>query len=183
MPKGIGWKYGVIPFPNCVVGLGHVSVTVGATVMQIVHESGHASSANGAHGHFADWLLESFNRAAFCLMASVGHRCGLFDAMDGLAPAPASEIAARAGMNERYVREWLGAMVTARVVECTTDGDTERYTLPAGHAALLTRTAGADNLAPLAQYIPCWAASRTTSLIVFETGAGFRTSGSRGSTR
>jgi hypothetical protein len=48
--------------------------------MQIVHESGHASSANDAHGYFTEWLLDSFNRAAFCLMASVGHRCGLFDA-------------------------------------------------------------------------------------------------------
>jgi hypothetical protein len=36
--------------------------------MQIVHESGGASSVNDAHGHFAEWLLESFNRAAFCLI-------------------------------------------------------------------------------------------------------------------
>jgi 2-polyprenyl-3-methyl-5-hydroxy-6-metoxy-1,4-benzoquinol methylase len=139
--------------------------------MQIVQESGHASSVN-AHGRFAEWLQDSFNRAAFCLMASIGHRCGLFDAMHGIAPASASEIAARAGMNERYVREWLGAMVTARVVECTTDGDTERYSLPAEHAALLTRTAGADNLAPLAQYIPLLGSVEDDIVNCFRNGGG-----------
>jgi SAM-dependent methyltransferase len=140
--------------------------------MQSVHESGHASSANDAHTNFADWLLDSFNRGAFCLMASVGHRCGLFDAMHGFAPATASEIAARAGMNERYVREWLGAMVTSRVVECTTDEDTERYSLPAAHAALLTRAAGVDNLAPLAQYIPLLGSVEDDIVNCFRNGGG-----------
>ena len=129
-------------------------------------------ASRGAQAPFADWLLDSFNRAAFCLMASVGHRCGLFDAMHDLAASTASEIAARAGMNERYVREWLGAMVTARVVECRTDGDTERYSLPAGHAALLTRAAGADNLAPLAQYIALLGSVEDDIVNCFRNGGG-----------
>lgn len=62
-------------------------------------------------------------------MMSVGHRTGLFDAMSGVPPATARDIADAAGLNERYVREWLGAMVTARVVEV--DPDTDRYVLPA----------------------------------------------------
>jgi SAM-dependent methyltransferase len=140
--------------------------------MEIVRESGHASSANGVHEHFAEWLLDSFNRAAFCLMASVGHRCGLFDAMNGTAASTAGEIAARAGMNERYVREWLGAMVTARVVECTPDEDTDSYSLPAEHAALLTRTAGADNFAPLAQYIPLLGSVEDDIVNCFRHGGG-----------
>ena len=32
-------------------------------------------------------------------------------------PATSSEIAGAAGLNERYVREWLGAMATAGIVE------------------------------------------------------------------
>ncbi|HEU5260751.1 MAG TPA: hypothetical protein VFU41_04905 [Gemmatimonadales bacterium] len=43
----------------------------------------------------------------------MGHRTGLFDVMSKLPPATSDEIAARAVLNERYVREWLGAMVTA----------------------------------------------------------------------
>lgn len=68
-------------------------------------------------GAFADRLLTMLNHGGLCLMISIGHRTGLFDAMKGMTPATAEEIAARAGLNERYVREWLGAMVTGRVVE------------------------------------------------------------------
>jgi 2-polyprenyl-3-methyl-5-hydroxy-6-metoxy-1,4-benzoquinol methylase len=60
-------------------------------------------------------------------------------------------IAAAAGLNERYVREWLGAMVTARVVDF--DPATTRFWLPQEHAAFLTRAAAADNMAVFAQYI------------------------------
>jgi hypothetical protein len=42
--------------------------------------------------------------------ASIGHRTGLFDAMRDQPPQTSDEIAARAGINERYVREWLGVM-------------------------------------------------------------------------
>ena len=50
-------------------------------------------------------------------MISVGHRTGLFDTMAVLPPATVHEIADNAGLDERYVREWLGAMTTGRVVE------------------------------------------------------------------
>ena len=94
---------------------------------------------------FAGRFLTALNNGALCLMVSVGHRTGLFDVMSKLPPATSEEIAARAGLNERYVREWLGAMVTARVVEI--DPASTRFSLPAEHAACLTRAAAADNMA------------------------------------
>jgi 2-polyprenyl-3-methyl-5-hydroxy-6-metoxy-1,4-benzoquinol methylase len=100
---------------------------------------------------FADRLLTALNNAALCLMMSVGHRTGLFDAMRELPAASSNEIAAKAGLNERYVREWLGAMVTGGVVELDATG--EKYRLPPEHAAYLTRAAGADNLSVFAQYV------------------------------
>ena len=66
---------------------------------------------------FAERMLGTLNEAAVALMTSVGHRTGLFDAMAGLAPSTSGEIAAAAGLDERYVREWLGAMVTGGIVE------------------------------------------------------------------
>ena len=101
---------------------------------------------------FAGELLATLNRGALCLMISVGHRTGLFDVMSKMAPATSSEIAAQAGLNERYVREWLGAMVTAKVIDV--NPETLEFSLPAEHAAFLTRAAAADNLAVFAQYIP-----------------------------
>ncbi len=100
---------------------------------------------------FAGQFLAALNAGALCLMASIGHRTGLFDAMSGLPPSTSEEIAKKAGLNERYVREWLGAMVTAGVVEV--DPTSTRYLLPAEHAACLTRAAAADNMAVFAQYI------------------------------
>src|SRR5919201_2609016 len=100
---------------------------------------------------FADRVLTTLNNGALCLMISVGHRTGLFDVLSTLPPATSVEIAAHAGLQERYVREWLGAMVTAGVVEV--DPATTRFSLPAEHAAFLTRAVAADNLAVFPQYI------------------------------
>src|SRR5262245_9649583 len=100
---------------------------------------------------FAGRLTEALNNGALCLMASIGHRTGLFDVMLGQPPSTAQQIASRAALNERYVREWLGAMVTAGVVDV--DESSTLFILPEEHAAFLTRAAGRDNVASFAQYI------------------------------
>ena len=84
-------------------------------------------------------------------MASIGHRTGLLDAMRDQPPSSSVQIAERAGLNERYVREWLGAMVASGVVDV--DAESTFYQLPPEHAAYLTRAAGADNFAVFTQYI------------------------------
>jgi ubiquinone/menaquinone biosynthesis C-methylase UbiE len=119
---------------------------------------------------FADKLLTAVNNGALCLMASIGHRTGLFDAMHGLAPSTSEEIARAANLNERYVREWLGAMVTAEVVEV--DPTSTRYALPAEHAVHLTRAAGADNIAVWTQYIPVLAGVEDEIVACFRNGGG-----------
>ena len=66
---------------------------------------------------FAERFLDALNTSVVVLMTSIGHQAGLFDAMAGGAPATSEKIAAAAGLDERYVREWLGAMVTGRVID------------------------------------------------------------------
>jgi SAM-dependent methyltransferase len=73
---------------------------------------------------------------------------GMLSLMVDLGPATSEELAARARLHERYVREWLGAMVTGGIV--LYDATSATYTLPAEHAAVLTGS-GSANLAPLAQ--------------------------------
>jgi 2-polyprenyl-3-methyl-5-hydroxy-6-metoxy-1,4-benzoquinol methylase len=99
---------------------------------------------------FAGKLVDLLNSGAVSLMISIGHRTGLFDTLAQLPPSTSSEIAVAANLNERYVREWLGAMAVARIVEY--DAESLAYSLPAEHAACLTREAGPDNLATFAQY-------------------------------
>jgi 2-polyprenyl-3-methyl-5-hydroxy-6-metoxy-1,4-benzoquinol methylase len=119
---------------------------------------------------FAGRLLTALNDAALCLMVSVGHRTGLFDVMTRSPPATSEDLASRAGLNERYVREWLGAMVTARVV--TIDPATSRFTLPAEHAAFLTRAAVADNMAVFAQYVAVMGSVEDDIVECFRQGGG-----------
>ena len=78
------------------------------------------------------------------LMLKIGDDLGLFDAA-AQGPASSQELAERAGLQERYVREWLGAMVTGGIFEY--DADTCTYTLPPEHAGLLT---GIDNVTAFA---------------------------------
>lgn len=103
-------------------------------------------------------------------MTSLGHRSGLFDAMDGLPPSTAEEIASAAGLHPRYVREWLGAMVTGGFVEI--DESSRLYRLPPAHAAFLTRSAGANNMAAFAQYIAILGEVEGDVLECFKKGGG-----------
>ncbi len=119
---------------------------------------------------FAGQFLTALNNGALCLMTSIGHRTGLFDVMSESPQSTSKEIAAKAGLNERYVREWLGAMVTARVVEV--DPATTRFTLPAEHAAFLTRAAAADNLAVFTQYVAVLGGVEDDIVECFRKGGG-----------
>jgi 2-polyprenyl-3-methyl-5-hydroxy-6-metoxy-1,4-benzoquinol methylase len=119
---------------------------------------------------FAGRLLTALNDGALCLMISIGHRTGLFDTMERTGAGTSDEIAARSKLNERYVREWLGAMVTGGVVDY--DAATARYELPAEHAASLTRQARADNMAVFAQFIGSLGAVEDDIVECFDKGGG-----------
>ncbi len=119
---------------------------------------------------FAGNVLQTLNSGALSLMISIGHRTGLFDTLSTLPPSTSSEIAEVAGLNERYVREWLGSMVTGTFIEY--DQETKRYSFPKEHAAFLTRPAVQDNMASIAQFIPMLGAVEDEILECFENGGG-----------
>jgi 2-polyprenyl-3-methyl-5-hydroxy-6-metoxy-1,4-benzoquinol methylase len=119
---------------------------------------------------FAGRMVSLLNEASLALMTSIGHRTGLFDAMAGLAPSTSAAIAEAAGLNERYVREWLGAMVTGRIVDL--DATKGTYVLPPEHATALTRAAGPDNMATYAQLIPLLGSVEEAIVESFRNGGG-----------
>ena len=119
---------------------------------------------------FAGRLLTALNDGALCLMISIGHRTGLFDAMRDPSPLTIEEIAKKAGLQRRYVREWLGAMVTAGVIEV--DPTSTRFALPSEHAAFLTRAAAADNFSIFAQYIAVLGRVEDEVVECFKKGGG-----------
>lgn len=84
--------------------------------------------------------------------------------------AISAQIAEKAGLDERYVREWLGAMTVGNIVENDPAGKT--YYLPPEHAAGLCRKAPTDNIAVFAQYIPLLGSVEDDIVHCFRNGGG-----------
>jgi SAM-dependent methyltransferase len=119
---------------------------------------------------FAGQVVGILNGASLTFMLSIGHRTGLFDQLATLPPATSEEIARKTGLNERYVREWLGAMVTGKVIDYDPAG--QKYALPPEHAASLTRAAGPGNLASFAQFFSEIGSVETGIVESFKNGGG-----------
>lgn len=119
---------------------------------------------------FAEHVANTINSGAISVMLSIGHRTGLFDLMADMPPATSQEIASRAELAERYVREWLAVMVTGRIVDY--DPADRTYRLPPEHAASLGRSASLGNMAVYAQFVPMTGSIQERILECFETGDG-----------
>jgi 2-polyprenyl-3-methyl-5-hydroxy-6-metoxy-1,4-benzoquinol methylase len=119
---------------------------------------------------FAERMVGVIDDASLAILLSIGHQTSLWDTLAELRSATSSQIADAAGLNERYVREWLGGVVAAQVVEY--DPTAQTYSLPPHRAAVLTRTAGPDNLARVAQFIPLLAEVEQKIIGCFQHGGG-----------
>ncbi|MGY1643483.1 class I SAM-dependent methyltransferase [Geodermatophilus sp. SYSU D00703] len=116
----------------------------------------------------ADRLLGYFTGGAVTLMVDLAHRTGLLAAL-AAGPGTSEEVAARGGLAERYVRECLGALVTAGIVEYDPAG--RRYTLPAEHAVCLTG-GGSTDLSPFSRVVTLLAPHVPGVERAFRTGGG-----------
>jgi 2-polyprenyl-3-methyl-5-hydroxy-6-metoxy-1,4-benzoquinol methylase len=119
---------------------------------------------------FGERMVALMNTCGLAVMTSVGHRTQLFDAMAELPPSTSAEIATKASLNERYVREWLGSMVTGGVVDF--DAAAKTYRLPPEHAAWLTRAASPNNLASAVQWLAVMGQVEDEIVKAFEHGRG-----------
>ncbi|CAL9488339.1 Trans-aconitate 2-methyltransferase [Actinosynnema sp. ALI-1.44] len=115
---------------------------------------------------FAGTLFDTVGRSVLTLLIDLGHRTGLFAAA-ARGPATSAELADRAGLHERYVREWLAAMVTGGIFE----HDDGVYALPAEHALCLTG-GGSTDLAPYSQVTALLAANLDLVETAFRHGGG-----------
>lgn len=118
---------------------------------------------------FSESLVDTLNKSAVALALSIGDRVGLFSIMAGMPDATSKQISEAAGLNERYVREWLGTMVTGRVVNYYPESRT--YQLPAEHAAFLTEE-GEYNFASSMQFIPVLGNVEDKIVECFRKGGG-----------
>jgi SAM-dependent methyltransferase len=123
------------------------------------------SSAEAVSGR----LVQIFNDGGIAVLGSIGHQLGLFDLLATLPPATSEQVADAAGLDERYVREWLGGVVTAGFVDY--DPHSRTYALCEEHAPFLTGPTP-DNLARAMRLVTLM--GQVTPQIVdrFRTGGG-----------
>jgi len=89
---------------------------------------------------FLNKALNDTNGLLVTVMATIGDRLGLFKDLAAHGPATSTELAARTAINERYAREWLGAMASAGYLAY--NPMSQRFTLPPEHVPILAQEAG-----------------------------------------
>ena len=117
---------------------------------------------------FAQKMLGIYTGGVLTQMIDIGYQTGLFEALKA-GPATSAALSARAGLHERYVREWLGAMTTSGFFEY--DAGTGQFTLPAAHAVLLTGDT-ARNMSPHGRIVNLLGEQVPTLVARFADGEG-----------
>jgi hypothetical protein len=120
-------------------------------------------------------LFEGLLGAMDLLNVYLGDRLGLYRALATDGPATSAELATRAGIHERYAREWLeqqavSAMLT--VDDVALDAGARRYALPAGHAEVLTDRDSLSYLAYVGRFAACLGQVTPALLEAFRSGGG-----------
>lgn len=148
-----------------------------STTQSTIRTVGQATVDSEAHvldlarvEEFTGNVLQIISDASTALTLSIGHRTGLFDGLAALPPSTSQEVAEATGLQERYVREWLGAMLVGGIIEHDPTAGT--WYLPPEHCAVLTRKAGKDNLAKLAQLVGLMASVEKQVVTCFQEGGG-----------
>ena len=119
---------------------------------------------------FVRKALGDISSTTAVIMAMMGDRLGLFKALGDSSPTNSQELASRAGVNERYAREWLGGMAAAGYLEY--DPADQRFTLPPEHAMVLAQEGGPKFVAGAYQVLLGMLGPFDQLLQAFQNGGG-----------
>lgn len=112
------------------------------------------------------------------LMCAIGDRLGLFKALEANGPATSHELAALAGINERYATEWLNAMACAGYLDYRPESDRQanpgsgRFSLPPEHAGLLAQEGSRIFLGGMYQLVSAMLPRLEEVIQAFQQGGG-----------
>jgi SAM-dependent methyltransferase len=108
--------------------------------------------------------------AYHAVLAYLGDRLGLWQALASVESATSAELADRCGLAERYLREWLSGQAATGYV--TYDAATERFSLPAAHAQVLADEESSFAMAATYEVIAAVWASSDRLAHAYATGEG-----------
>jgi 2-polyprenyl-3-methyl-5-hydroxy-6-metoxy-1,4-benzoquinol methylase len=126
---------------------------------------------------FAQWVFQETTAALEMLTVYLGVRLGLYRRLAESGPMSPRQLAARSGLDQRYVREWLEQQAVAGVLsvpvdEGEVDPDDRPYALPAAHAEVLLNRDSLAHLGPCALAIPALSGAVPLVVDAFRTGHG-----------
>jgi len=121
-------------------------------------------------GAFMNKIIGDMSGAVASIMCTIGDRLGLFKALASGGPATSDELAARAGLHERYAREWLNAMACAGYLEY--EPARRLFTLPPEYAPALAQEAGPMFMGGVYQHLPGLFGALDELIEVFKRGGG-----------
>ncbi len=121
---------------------------------------------------FSQRMTDILNYGALNLAMAIGYKNRIFDVLEDLnKPSLIEDISRAADVNSRYLKEWLGIMVTGKIIDLSQTAEGENaYFLPPEHAAFLTRKSSSKNLGVYTQEIPL-----LTSCAMEAVNNGFQT--------
>ena len=121
-------------------------------------------------------MIDILNYGAINLAMAIGYRTGLFDIMDEFdSPQTIDKISQAAGLNQRYVTEWLEQQVTTGIL--TVDDphashEERRYSLPASHAEVLVDRDSLNYLTPFIRLVTAAGIQMPALVEVYRNGGG-----------
>ncbi|NVK40264.1 MAG: class I SAM-dependent methyltransferase [Oceanospirillaceae bacterium] len=119
---------------------------------------------------FLDQVISELAAGYNGVMVSLGHKLGLYRALDGAGPLNSDQVAVRAGCAERYVREWLNSQVAGGYLEYHPASRT--YELPEEHRAVLSDEDSPVFMPPAWEVPASMWLDEDKSLHAFRTGEG-----------
>lgn len=119
---------------------------------------------------FLEQVITDGAAAMAGLCTSIGDRLGIYTAMASAGPLTSPELAAKTGLAERYVREWLAAQVAGEYV--TYDPASDRYELSDAHAAVLADPTAPTYAAGLFTMLQALYGTENVLMDAFRTGEG-----------
>ncbi|WP_019874309.1 class I SAM-dependent methyltransferase [Sporichthya polymorpha] len=128
----------------------------------------HASFDTARAEEFGGRVFEMVSSSVVVMMIDLAARTGLLDALVA-GSGTSDDLATRAGLQERYVRECLGSLVAGGIVDY--DATARSYSIPAEHAACLTG-GGPTDLAPMARMATVMAPHVPAVATAFREGGG-----------
>ena len=119
---------------------------------------------------FLDKVFGDISGTYISLMCCIGDRLDLFKKLEAEGPMTIIELSRTAGINERYLKEWLNAMACARYLEY--DSSSQHYRLPPEHASVLTEEGGPMFASGLYQSLLGEVKNMEKMIEVFKKGGG-----------